>query len=111
MPAHHGLWANQYDRRAPVPPDSSHDNPEQPVTRLQTRATGRSLHRHQLLAERQVLQDQFSMSAEPQRQRPTDDHQQLEHVLIVSGAGAKINSDEFWRGSGDFQLISGGHVT
>ena len=40
------------------------------------------------------------MSAESQRQRPTDDDQQLEHVPIVAGAGARINSDEFWRGSG-----------
>ena len=61
--------------------------------------TVRPLHRHQLLPERQVLQDQFSMSAESQRQRPTDDDQQLEHVSIVAGAGARINSDEFWRGS------------
>ena len=38
------------------------------------------LHRHQLLAERQVLHDQFSMSRERQRQRTTDDHHQLEHV-------------------------------
>ena len=39
------------------------------------------------------------MSAESQRQRPTDDDQQLEHVPIVAAAGARINSDEFWRGS------------
>jgi len=29
--------------------------------------------------------------------RPTS--QQLEHVSILAGAGARINSDEFWRGS------------
>ena len=39
------------------------------------------------------------MSAECQRQRATDEHQQLEHVSILAGAGARINSDEFWRGS------------
>ena len=38
------------------------------------------------------------MSAESQRQRTTDDDQQLEHVSILAGAGARINSDEFWRG-------------
>ena len=53
------------------------------------------LHRHQLLAQRQVLQDQFSMSTKSQRQRPTDDDQQLEHVPILAGAGARINSEEF----------------
>ena len=99
MPAHDGLWSNKYDRRTPVRPDASQGDPKQPVTRLQARATVRPLHRHQLLPERQVLQDQFSMSTESQRQRPTDDDQQLEHVSILAGAGARINSDEFWRGS------------
>ena len=78
---------------------SRQGDPKQAVTRLQARATVRSLHHHQLLTERQILQDQFSMSAESQRQRPTDDDQQLEHVPIVAAAGARINSDEFWRGS------------
>ena len=89
----------RYDRRPPVRPDAPQGDPKQAVTRLQARATVRPLHRHQLLPERQILQDQFSMSAESQRQRPTDDDQQLEHVPIVAGAGARINSDEFWRGS------------
>ena len=39
------------------------------------------------------------MSTESQRQCTTDDDQQLEHVSILAGAGARINSDEFWRGS------------
>ena len=43
--------------------------------------------------------DEVSLSAESQRQRPTDDDQQLEHVPIVAGAGPRINSDELWRGS------------
>jgi hypothetical protein len=100
MPAHDGLWSNQYERRSPVPPDPSQGNPKQPVTGLQTRPTVRPPHRHQLLAQRQILQDHFAMSAECQRQRTTDDHQQLEHVSILAGEGARINSDEFWRGSG-----------
>ena len=100
MPAHDGLWSNQYERRSPVRPDASQGHPKQPVTGLQAGPTVRPLHRHQLLAQRQVLQDHFAMSAECQRQRTTDDHQQLEHVSILAGAGARINSDEFWRGSG-----------
>jgi hypothetical protein len=40
-----------------------------------------------------------SMSVESQRQRTTDDDQQLQHASIVAGAGAKINGDEFWRAS------------
>ena len=99
MPTHDGLWSHKYDRRPPVRPDAPQGDPKQAVTRLQARATVRPLHRHQLLPERQILQDQVSMSAESQRQRPTDDDQQLEHVPIVAGADARINSDEFWRGS------------
>jgi hypothetical protein len=99
MPVHDGLWSNKHYRRAPVRPDASQGDPKQPVTRLQARAPVRPLHRHQLLPERQVFQDQFSMSAESQRQRPTDDDQQLEHVSILVGAGARINADGFWRGS------------
>jgi hypothetical protein len=101
MPAHDGLWTNQYDRRAPVPPDASQGNPKQPVTRLQARASVRPLHRDQLLPERQILEDQLSMPTESQRQRTTDKDQQLEHDSILAGAGARINSDGFWRGSPD----------
>jgi hypothetical protein len=95
MPAHNGVGSNEYERRSPVRPKPSQGHPEQPVTGLQAGPTVRPLHRHQLLAQRQVLQDQFSMSPKSQRQRPTDDDQQLEHVLILGGAGARINSDEF----------------
>ena len=95
MPAYDSLWTNQYERRTPVRPDASQGDPKQPVSRLQVGATVRPLHRHQLLPERQVLQDQFSMSTESQRHSTTDDDEQLEHVSILAGAGARINSDEF----------------
>jgi hypothetical protein len=74
-------------------------DPKQPIARPQMGASG-SFHGHQLLPQRQVLQNQFSLSAESQRQRTTDDNQQLQHVSILAGVGAKINSGEFWRGSG-----------
>ena len=38
------------------------------------------------------------MSTKSQRERPTDDDQQLEHVRSWL-CGARINSDELWRGS------------
>ena len=50
------------------------------------------------------------MSAESQRQRTTDDDQQLEHVSILGWRGAKINSDEFWRGSGHEGRVVGALV-
>jgi hypothetical protein len=106
MPAHDGLWANKAYSRAPVRPEASQGNPKQPVTRLQARATVRSLHHQQLLPECQVLQDQFSMSTESQRQRTTRDDQQMEHASILGGAGARVNSDGFWRGSGSKPPLS-----
>jgi hypothetical protein len=99
MPADDGLRTNQYERRAPVPPDASQGNPKQPVARLQARASVRPLQRGQLLPERQVFQDKLSMPTESQRQPPTDKDQQLEHDSILAGGGARINSDGFWRGS------------
>jgi hypothetical protein len=41
------------------------------------------------------------MSAERQHECADDDDKQLQHAGIVAGVGAKFNSDEFWRGSGD----------
>ena len=96
MPAHDGLWSNQYERRAPVRPDASQGDPKQPVTGLQAGPAVRTLHRHQLLAQRQIFQDHFAVPAECQRQCPTAHHQQLEHVWILTGAAARINWDEFW---------------
>jgi hypothetical protein len=72
---HDGVWSDQYERRSPVRPNPSQGNPKHPVTGLHAGPTVRPLHRHQLLAQRQVLQDQFSMSTKSQRQRPTDDDQ------------------------------------
>jgi hypothetical protein len=40
------------------------------------------------------------MAAKRQRQRTGDYHEQLQHAPIVVGVDAKINRDEFWRGSG-----------
>jgi hypothetical protein len=98
MLAPDGFLSNNDGRLAPIRPDASQGYPRQLVTRLQARATVRPLHRHQLLPKRQVLQEQFSMDTESQRQRPTDDDQQLEHVPIL--AGARQNQlEEFWRGS------------
>jgi hypothetical protein len=66
-----------------------------PGTRRRGHDLGDGHARHAALAQRQIVQDQFSMSTNSQRQRPTDDDQQLEHVLILAGAGARINSEKF----------------
>jgi len=99
MPAHDGLWSNQDERRSPVRPDPSQGHPQQPVTVRQAGPIVRPLHRHVLLAQGQLLQDHLAMSAECQRQRTTDNHEQREHIGILADAGARINLEGFWRGS------------
>ena len=54
----------------------------------------------QLLPQGEVFQDQFPMAAERQRKCANDHDEQLQHAVIVAGARAKFNSDEFWRASG-----------
>jgi hypothetical protein len=69
MRSHDGLRLHEHHGRAPVPPGSGQDDPKQAVARLEMRTKGRAFHRRQLLPQRQVLQDQFPMSAERQGQR------------------------------------------
>jgi hypothetical protein len=99
MPPHDGVRLHDYQGRAPVPPDSSEGDPKESVARLEVWTLGRAFHRCQLLPEREVLQDQFPMAAEPQRQRAADHDEDFQHAPIVAGIGPKINADEFWRGS------------
>jgi hypothetical protein len=99
MPSHDGVRLHEHQRRAPIPPDSGQGDPKQSVARLEVSAIGRPFHRRQLLPQRQVLQDQFTMSAERQRQRSADHDKQHYHAPIVAGVGAEINADEFWRTS------------
>jgi hypothetical protein len=53
----------------------------------------------------QVLQDQFPMAPERQRQAAADYDKQLQHASIVAGVGAKFNADEFWRGSPQSAMV------
>jgi hypothetical protein len=99
MPPHDGVRLHEHDRRAPVPPASGQGDPKQSVARLEGRAFGRAFQGRQLLAQREVLQDQFLMSTERQHQRAANHDEHLQHASIVSGVDAKINGDEFWRGS------------
>ena len=99
MPPHDSVWLHEHDGRAPVPPDSGQGDPKQSIACLEVRALGRAFHCRQLLPQRQILQDQFPMAAERQRQCAADHDEQLQHAAIVAGVGTKINVDEFWRGS------------
>ena len=90
---------HEHQRHAPVPPASCQGDPKESIARLQMGSLVSALHRRQLLAQGQVLQDQLLMAAQRKGQ-PADNHdEQFQHGSIVAGVAAQFNPDEFWRGS------------
>lgn len=93
---------HEHQGRARVPPDSGQGNSEQSVACLEVRVLRRAPHRYQLLPQRQVLQDQFQMSAERQCQQPAADHdKQLQPAAILAGTDVKINGTSSGEGHRD----------
>lgn len=77
MPSHDRVRLHEHQRRSPVGPDSGDGNPEQSVAREEARAPGRAFHRCQLLAQREVLEDQFPIAAERHCQYAASRDEQL----------------------------------
>ena len=69
MPSHHGFGLDEHERCAPISPRLGQDNPKQAISPPELRPADRAFQRVKLLAEREVLEDQFVMSAAGQRQR------------------------------------------
>ena len=74
MPSHHGVGLDEHERRAPVPPRLGQYDPKQPISPPQLRTGACASQRVELLAEREVLEDQFVMSAAGQRE-PADEYE------------------------------------
>jgi hypothetical protein len=55
--------------------------------------------RQQLLPQGEVLQHQFVMSAECERQSAADQDEQVQHAGSWLAPAQQINSNEFWRAS------------
>ena len=91
MPPYDGVRLHEHHGCPPVAPASGQGDPKQSVAGLEVRL-GSAFHRRELLPQRQVLQNQFPMAAERQRQRTADYHEQLQHASIVAGVGPKINA-------------------
>jgi hypothetical protein len=89
MPPHDRVRLHKDHRRAPVPPDATQGDPKQSVARLEVRTRGRAFHRPELLSQCHVLQDQFAMAAERQRQGAADYDEKLQHPSIVTGVGTE----------------------
>jgi hypothetical protein len=73
MPPENGVRLHDHQRRAPVLPDPRQGDPKQSIATFEARAVRGTFHRRQLLPQRQVFQDQFSMAAKRQRQCAGDD--------------------------------------
>jgi hypothetical protein len=81
MPSHHGV--GEHERRAPVPPRLGLDDPEQ-ISPLEMRTCDRPSQRIELLPEREILKDQFVVSAAGQPQRSDQYKDRLHHASILS---------------------------
>ena len=84
MPSHHGVGLDEHERRPPIPPRLGEDDPKQPISPPESRTADRAFQRVKLLAEREVLEDQFVMSATGQRQRAEEYKGHLQHMSIVA---------------------------
>jgi hypothetical protein len=84
MPSHHGVGLDEHERRAPVPPRLAQYDSKQPISPPQLRTGACASQRVELLAEREVLEDQFVMSAEGQHEPADEDEDDLKHASILS---------------------------
>jgi hypothetical protein len=99
MPPDDGVWLHDQQRAAPVSPALREGHPKKAVVGPEASSLRRAAKGRQLLPQGEVLQDEFLMAAERQRQCADDDDEEFQHAPIVAGVGAKINGDEFWRTS------------
>ena len=67
MPTHHGLWFDNDQSMAPVAPETGKDNPENTITGTKLRPFDRPFHGGQLLAKREVLQNDIKSLFEPEK--------------------------------------------
>ena len=102
MPTPDCVRRDEHDCRAPIAPDSTQDDPEEPIARLPRRTLGGASHRGELLPQRQIFQHQFLMSAERQRKPASDDHEQHQHAAIAAGVGANFK----WTSFGEGQVLA-----
>ena len=84
MPSHHRVGLDEHERRAPAPPRLGQYDPKQPISLPESGTADRAFQRVKLLAEREVLEDQFVVSATGQGQRADEHKDYLQHMSILS---------------------------
>jgi len=65
MPSDHGIWSNDEQGFAPIPPESGQQNPKQAIPILQSRPFASAIADLKLMAKGQVLEDESSLCLEP----------------------------------------------
>ena len=104
MPAYDGAGLDEDQSLAPVAPGMGQQDPEHPVTRPQAWPADRALQGPELLTQGDVFQDHFVMAATRERKSSPNQHDHLQHVLIVPcTAGEDQRSQrrtEFWQDQG-----------
>ena len=83
MPAYDGAGLDEDQSLAPVAPGMGQQDPEHPVTRPQAWPADRALQGPELLTQGDVFQDHFVMAATRERKSSPNQHDHLQHVLIV----------------------------
>jgi hypothetical protein len=77
MPPQNSGWLDEHQRRAPAAPRSGQEDPKYPVGAPEARTPDSALQGSQLLAQRDVLKDQFVMSAARQGEGSGEKENQL----------------------------------
>jgi hypothetical protein len=107
MPSHDGVGLDEHERRAPAPPRLGQHDPKQPISPPEIETFARASARVELLAEREVLEDKFVMSAASQRHRADQYKDHVQHVSILLFYTRRINRRTSGYDSGEGQGCRG----
>ena len=94
MPADNGVWLDDDERRAPVPPRVSECHPKQAISRTERGALDRAREYGQLLTECHILERACAVSCAHQREGSNEYDKPRQHGLSCRAVDHRIN----WRG-------------
>ncbi len=112
MPADDGLGSNDVNDRTPIGPAARKPDPEQPIDLAQARSFGTSVVDSELLAKREILEDETPAARESQVQQPNELEDEGNHCYqnartadpAVKGVWAQTPQSKRLRTFGQAQL-------
>ena len=84
VPAYDGFGLNENQRFSPIVPESYKNDPEEPVSILETRSLGIPFQDIELMPEREVFQSQLAMRLQRGEKRAKKDKYHAIHDTITS---------------------------